>query len=71
MPYYAYYHAYLEEPKILWKTINDITKYINKMKCNVATLINENGDKINNPVEIGNLFNTYFSSIEKKIGIKY
>ena len=56
--------------KHLWQTINDIPKYKTKTKCNVTSKTNENGAKITNPTNIGNLFNTYFSDIGKKLTLK-
>ena len=45
---------------MLWKTINDITKFKNKQQESIKAIVNDENKTITDPVEMANTFNTYF-----------
>ena len=55
---------------MLWKTINDITKFKNKQQESIKEIVNDENKTITNPVEMANTFNTYFSAIGSKLASK-
>ena len=56
--------------KLLWKTINDITKFKNKQQESIKEIVNDENKTITDPVEMANTFNTYFSTIGSKLASK-
>ena len=55
---------------MLWKTINDITKFKNKQQESIEEIVNDENKIITDPVEMANTFNTYFSTIGSKLASK-
>ena len=55
---------------MLWKTINDITKFKNKQQESIKEIVNDENKTIIDPVEMANTFNTYFSTIGSKLASK-
>ena len=53
--------------KHLWTTINDIAKYKTKAKGNIAYLVNNQEEKITEPTDIANTFNTFFSTVGQRL----
>ena len=56
--------------KLLLKTINDITKFKNKKQESIKEIVNDENKTITDPVEMANIFNTYFSTIDFKLASK-
>ena len=56
--------------KLLWKTINDITKFKNKQQESIEEIVTDDNKTITDPVEMANTFNTYFSTIGSKLASK-
>ena len=55
---------------MLWKTINDITKFKNKQQESIKEIVNDENKTITDPVEMANTFNIYFSTIGSKLASK-
>ena len=55
---------------MLWKTINDITKFKNKQQESIKEIVNDENKTTTDPVEMANTFNTYFSTIGSKLASK-
>ena len=56
--------------KLLWKIINDTTKFKNKQQESIKEIVNDENKTITDPVEMANTFNTYFSTIGSKLASK-
>ena len=51
------------DPKKLWKTIHSILEINPKSKSSIERIVDETGNKLNNPQDIANSFNQYFCNI--------
>jgi len=52
-----------KDPKKLWKTIYSILEINLKSKSSIEKIVDETGNKLNNPQDIANTFNQYFCNI--------
>jgi len=50
-------------PKKLWKTINSILEFNPRSKSSIERIVDETGNKLNNPRDIANTFDQYFCNI--------
>lgn len=53
--------------KKTWKTINKILSKSSHSKSNAITLLNDNGDEVNDPHVVSNIFCNYFSTIADRL----
>ena len=51
------------DPKKLWKTTHSILEINPKSKSSIERIVDETGNKLNNPQDIANSFNQYFCNI--------
>jgi len=51
------------DPKKLWKTIHSILEINPKSKSSIERIVDETGNKLNNPQDIANSFIQYFCNI--------
>jgi len=51
------------DPKKLWKTINSILEFNPRSKSSIERIVDETGNKLNNPRDIANTFDQYFCNI--------
>ena len=70
-----YYNDIINKAKhdssLIWRVINDILKFKKKSSnCSIEKLVNENGEIIQHPQEVAELFNQHFSGIGSKVAKK-
>ena len=53
--------------KHLWTKMNGISKYKTRTKSNIACLVNNREEKITEPTDIANTFNTFFSTVGQRL----
>ena len=56
--------------KLLWKTINDITKFKNKQRESIKKTVDDEDKIITNSANTANTCNTYFLNIGSKLASK-
>ena len=55
---------------LLWKTIKDITKYKNMKQQDITIIKDENDELIDNPQQMSNIFDKYFSNLGRNMASK-
>ena len=55
---------------LLWKTIKDIIKYKNTKQQGITVIKDENDELIDNPQQMSNIFNEYFSNLGRNMASK-
>ena len=54
-----------------WQLVNDIANYKKKTKTNVKNMVDENGNKLTNSIDIANCLNNHFATVGSKMAQKF
>ena len=54
-----------------WQLVNEIANYKKKTKTNIKTMVDGNGNKLTNSIDIANCLNNHFATVGNKMAQKF